>query len=91
MAIGKAAGFQFISDAFGENLGAVAGIGGLAGGLGGFLLPILFVVLLVLTGVRSSALMLLYGTVCVSLIFMHFSFRPEGAASASAAVAKQSA
>jgi NNP family nitrate/nitrite transporter-like MFS transporter len=30
--------------------------------------------------------MLLYGTVCVSLIFMHFSFRPE-----SAAIARQHA
>ena len=35
--------------------------------------------LLDLTGVRSSAFMLLYGTVCV-FIFMHFSFRPESAA-----------
>src|SRR5690606_8881083 len=76
MAIGKASVFKFISDEFGENIGAVSGIVGLAGGMGGFVLPILFGVLLDLTGVRSSAFMLLYGTVCVSLIFMHFSFRP---------------
>ncbi|MDX3984691.1 MAG: nitrate/nitrite transporter [Achromobacter sp.] len=80
MAIGKASVFKFISDEFGENIGAVSGIVGLAGGMGGFVLPILFGVLLDLTGVRSSAFMLLYGTVCVSLIFMHFSFRPESAA-----------
>ncbi|MGV2907472.1 MFS transporter [Achromobacter sp. AGC25] len=91
MAIGKASVFKFISDEFGENIGAVSGIVGLAGGLGGFILPILFGVLLDLTGVRSSAFMLLYGTVCVSLVFMHFSFRPESAASASAAVRKQTA
>jgi NNP family nitrate/nitrite transporter-like MFS transporter len=48
---------------------------GLAGGLGGFILPILFGVLLDLTGVYSSAFMLLYGTVCVSLVFMHYSYR----------------
>jgi NNP family nitrate/nitrite transporter-like MFS transporter len=39
-------------------------------------LPILFGVLLDVTGVRSSAFMLLYGTVCVSLVWMHFSFKP---------------
>ena len=86
MAIGKASVFKFISDEFGENIGAVSGIVGLAGGLGGFVLPIMFGVLLDLTGIRSSAFMLLYGTVCVSLIFMHFSFRPE-----SAAIARQQA
>lgn len=75
MAIGKASVFKFIADEFGQNIGAVSGIVGLASGLGGFLLPILFGVLLDLTGVRSSAFMLLYGTVCVSLIFMHYSFR----------------
>ena len=80
MAVGKASVFKFISDEFGQNIGAVSGIVGLAGGLGGFILPILFGVLLDLTGIRSSAFMLLYGTVCVSLIFMHFSFRPESAA-----------
>ena len=86
MAIGKASVFKFISDEFGENIGAVSGIVGLAGGLGGFVLPIMFGILLDLTGIRSSAFMLLYGTVCVSLIFMHFSFRPE-----SAAIARQQA
>ncbi len=86
MAIGKASVFKFISDEFGENIGAVSGIVGLAGGLGGFVLPIMFGILLDLTGIRSSAFMLLYGTVCVSLIFMHFSFRPE-----SAAIARQHA
>ncbi|SSW67745.1 MFS transporter [Achromobacter agilis] len=86
MAIGKASVFKFISDEFGENIGAVSGIVGLAGGLGGFVLPIMFGVLLDITGIRSSAFMLLYGTVCVSLIFMHFSFRPE-----SAAIARQQA
>ncbi|MDE2434481.1 MAG: MFS transporter, partial [Burkholderiales bacterium] len=47
------------------------GIVGLAGGMGGFLLPILFGVLLDLTGIRSSAFMLLYGVVWVSLIWMY--------------------
>ena len=74
-AIGKASVFKFISDDFPTNIGAVSGIVGLAGGLGGFVLPIMFGALVDITGIRSSSFMLLYGTVCVSLIWMHFSFR----------------
>ena len=76
MAVGKASVFKFISDEFPTNIGAVSGVVGLAGGLGGFLLPIMFGALLDLTGVRTSAFMLLYGCVCVSLVWMHFSFKP---------------
>ena len=50
----------------------VSGIVGLAGGLGGFVLPILFGALMDLTGIRSSAFMLLYGVVWVSLIWMYW-------------------
>lgn len=77
MAIGKASVFKFIGDEFTDNIGAVSGVVGLAGGLGGFILPIMFGALVDLTGVRSSAFMLLYGTVCVSLVCMHYSFKPE--------------
>ena len=79
MAIGKASVFKFISDEFPDNIGAVSGVVGLAGGLGGFVLPIMFGAMVDLTGVRSSSFMLLYGTVCVSLVWMHFSFRKESA------------
>lgn len=75
MAIGKASVFKFVSDEFSENMGAVSGIVGLAGGLGGFVLPILFGLLVDLTGIRSSSFMLLYGAVCISLVWMHFSFK----------------
>ena len=71
-AFGKASVFKYISDDFPKNIGAISGIVGLAGGLGGFLLPILFGLLLDLTGVRSSAFMLLYGVVWISLIWMYF-------------------
>nr|WP_229207609.1 MULTISPECIES: nitrate/nitrite transporter [unclassified Duganella] len=77
MAVGKASVFKFIADDFSDNIGAVSGVVGLAGGLGGFVLPIMFGALLDLTGIRSSAFMLLYGTVCVSLVWMHYSFRPQ--------------
>lgn len=72
-AFGKASVFKYISDDYPQNMGAISGIVGLAGGLGGFVLPILFGVLVDLTGVRSSAFMLLYGVVWVSLIWMYFS------------------
>ncbi|NOJ99759.1 MFS transporter, partial [Corallococcus coralloides] len=65
MAFGKASVFKYISDDYPANIGAISGIVGLAGGLGGFVLPILFGVLLDWTGVRSSAFMLMYGVVWV--------------------------
>jgi NNP family nitrate/nitrite transporter-like MFS transporter len=71
-AFGKASVFKYISDDYPHNIGAISGIVGLAGGLGGFVLPILFGALMDLTGIRSSAFMLMYGVVWVSLIWMYF-------------------
>jgi NNP family nitrate/nitrite transporter-like MFS transporter len=71
-AFGKASVFKYISDEFPTNIGVVSGIVGLAGGLGGFMLPIMFGVLMDLTGIRSSAFMLLYAVVWVSLIWMYW-------------------
>jgi NNP family nitrate/nitrite transporter-like MFS transporter len=70
-AFGKASVFKYISDEYPQNIGAVSGIVGLAGGLGGFVLPIMFGALLDFTGIRSSAFMLMYGVVWVSLIWMY--------------------
>lgn len=77
MAVGKASVFKFIAQDFPDKMGAVSGMVGLAGGFAGFLLPIIFGGLVDITGVRSSSFMLMYGTVCVSLIWMHYSFRKE--------------
>ena len=71
-AFGKASVFKYISNEFPHDIGAVSGIVGLVGGMGGFLLPILFGALLDLTGVRSSAFMLLYGVTWVSLIWLYW-------------------
>ena len=71
-AFGKASVFKYISDEYPHNIGVISGIVGLAGGLGGFVLPILFGALVDLTGIRSSCFMLMYGVVWVSLIWMYF-------------------
>jgi len=71
-AFGKASVFKYIGDDYPTNIGTVSGIVGLAGGMGGFVLPILFGALMDLTGIRSSAFMLLYGVVWVSLIWMYW-------------------
>ena len=70
-AFGKASVFKYIGDEYPHNIGVVSGIVGLVGGLGGFVLPIMFGALVDLTGVRSSAFMLLYGVTWVSLIWMY--------------------
>ena len=71
-AFGKASVFKYIGDDFHHDIGAVSGIVGLAGGMGGFLLPIMFGALLDLTGIRSTCFMLMYGIVWVSLIWMYW-------------------
>lgn len=71
-AIGKASVFKYISDEYPDNIGVISGVVGLAGGLGGFLLPIMFGALLDFTGVRTSAFMLMFGIVWVSLIWMYW-------------------
>jgi MFS transporter, NNP family, nitrate/nitrite transporter len=50
----------------------VSGVVGLAGGLGGFVMPIMFGALVDLTGIRSSAFMLMFGVVWVSLMWMYW-------------------
>ena len=71
-AVGKASVFKYISDEYTHNIGVISGIVGLAGGLGGFLLPIMFGALLDVTGVHSTAFMLLWGITLVSLVWMYW-------------------
>jgi len=71
-AFGKASVFKYIADDYPDNIGTISGIVGLAGGLGGFVLPIMFGALMDFTGIRSSAFMLMYGVVWVSLIWMYW-------------------
>ncbi len=71
-AIGKASVFKYISDDYPANIGVVSGVVGLMGGMGGFLLPIMFGVLVDLTGIRSSVFMLMFGIIWVSLLWMYW-------------------
>jgi len=66
-ACGMASTFKYIADDFPDNMGIVSGIVGMAGGLGGFLLPIMFGAIVDWLGISSSCFMLLYGIVLVSL------------------------
>lgn len=67
-AFGMASTFKYIADDFPASMGAVSGLVGMAGGLGGFLLPIMFGAVLDWLHINSSCFMLLYGIVAVSLV-----------------------
>jgi MFS transporter, NNP family, nitrate/nitrite transporter len=71
-AVGKASVFKYVSDEYSHNIGVISGIVGLVGGLGGFLLPVMFGALVDLTGVQSSIFMLLWGITLVSLVWMYW-------------------
>jgi NNP family nitrate/nitrite transporter-like MFS transporter len=71
-AVGKASVFKYISDEYSHNIGVISGIVGLIGGMGGFLLPVMFGVLVDITGVNSSIFMLMWGITLVSLIWMYW-------------------
>src|SRR5690606_9980082 len=75
MSLGKAAVFRHIPVYYPNHVGAVGGLVGMIGGLGGFVLPIVFGALLDVTGIWTSAFVLLLLTVLVSLGWMHLSIR----------------
>jgi MFS transporter, NNP family, nitrate/nitrite transporter len=67
-ACGMASTFKYVGDEFAQNMGTVTGLVGLVGALGGFVLPIIFGIILDWLGINSSCFMFLYGVVWVSLI-----------------------
>ncbi|PKP78969.1 MAG: MFS transporter [Alphaproteobacteria bacterium HGW-Alphaproteobacteria-3] len=75
MSLGKAAVYKHIPVYYPKDVGAVGGLVGLMGGLGGFIMPIVFGLLNDLTGIWTSCFMLLFLVVSVSLIWMHFAIR----------------
>lgn len=75
MSLGKAAVYKHIPVYYPDHVGAVGGLVGMIGALGGFVLPILFGVMNDLTGVWTSCFMLLFLIVAASLAWMHFAIR----------------
>jgi NNP family nitrate/nitrite transporter-like MFS transporter len=90
-AFGMASTFKYIGDDFPDSMGAVSGIVGMAGGLGGFLLPIMFGAILQFTRINSSCFMLLYGVVWVSLILIYLTEVRRASAMGEPAAAPQPA
>lgn len=75
MALGKAAVFKHIPVYYPKSVGPVGGLVGMIGGLGGFILPIVFGLLLDLTGLWTSCFMLLFLIALGSLTWMHLAVR----------------
>ncbi len=75
MALGMAAVYKHIPVYYPDYVGSVGGLVGMIGGLGGFVLPILFGLLLDLTGLRTSCFMALFLLAAGALAWMHFAIR----------------
>jgi NNP family nitrate/nitrite transporter-like MFS transporter len=74
--IGKASVYRSLADHYPTNMGAVGGLVGVIGGLGGFSLPIMFGIAADVTNVRSSTFMLMYMVLAGVMIW---TWRPPGA------------
>ena len=78
--IGKASVYRELADYYPANMGAVGGMVGVIGGLGGFSLPIMFGIAADATDVRSSTFMLMYAVVAGVMIWTWMAERGERAA-----------
>lgn len=71
MGVGKAAVYKHIPEYFPQDVGAVGGLVGLFGGLGGFFLPLLFAYALKLTGIPQTTFAVLFLVTLISAVWMH--------------------
>ncbi len=67
--IGKASVYRSLADHFPNNMGVVGGMVGVIGGLGGFSLPIVFGIVLDLTGIPSSAYMIIFAMLIAAMVW----------------------
>ncbi len=75
--IGKASVYRSLADHYPTNMGAVGGLVGVIGGLGGFTLPIMFGIAADVTNVRSSTFMLMYAVLAGVMIWTWMASRSE--------------
>lgn len=75
MGIGKAAVYKYIPQYFPRDVGAVGGLVGLLGALGGFILPPLFAYGSRVTGFPQTVFLILLGVVLVSFVWLHVTVR----------------
>ncbi len=78
--IGKASVYRELADFYPANMGSVGGLVGVIGGLGGFILPIVFGIAVDATNVRSSAFMLMYAVVAGVMVWTWTAEKGERAA-----------
>ena len=70
MGIGKAAVYRYIPDYFPDDVGVVGGMVGVLGGLGGFVCPIVFGVLLDGLGLWTTTWMFLLGITSICIVWL---------------------
>lgn len=71
MSLGMAAVYKHIPSYFPTSVGAVGGLVGMFGGLGGFFLPVIFGVVNDLSNIWTTAFMALFGVTSLCLLWMH--------------------
>jgi NNP family nitrate/nitrite transporter-like MFS transporter len=71
MSLGMAAVYKHIPSYFPASVGAVGGLVGMFGGLGGFFLPVIFGVVNDLSNIWTTSFMALFGVVSLCLLWMH--------------------
>ena len=71
MGIGKASVYKYIPDYFPSDVGAVGGVVGMLGALGGFFLPPAFGTLGRWSGIPQLAFLVLLGLTVWSLVWLH--------------------
>ncbi|MFA9478751.1 nitrate/nitrite transporter [Phycisphaerales bacterium AB-hyl4] len=71
MGIGKAAVYKYIPDYFPKDVGAVGGLVGMLGALGGFLLPPVFAYFESFSGVPQATFFALFVVTALSLLWLH--------------------
>ena len=75
MGIGKAAVYKYIPEYFPKDVGAVGGLVGLLGALGGFFMPPLFAYAYQKTGIPQTTFLILLAVTAVSWLWLHLVVR----------------